>query len=197
MTDTSTSLPPSPRRPNRRRFYSVRQASFELGVSDRTLWRWIKSGKIKTYRLSIGRVGIPVEELDQLETEIRLRGEIEREDERSQVDRDRKRVVRDDDKFFKRNPDRQYRIRRASPVEIRQKELNGGLPTLPQGWGWFLVVRNIAPGAGWPCSFRTWRTHTPTSTRARRTPSSTYAAASCPDLSRRASAVESNHATRH
>ena len=79
MTDTSTSLPP-PRRPNRRRFYSVRQAAFELGVSDRTLWRWIADPdrKIKTYRLSIGRVGIPVEELDRLEMEIRQRGEIQR-----------------------------------------------------------------------------------------------------------------------
>ena len=74
----TTTPPPPPRRPNRRRFYSVRQASFELGVSDRTLWRWITAGKIKTYRLSIGRVGIPVEEIDRFEMEIRLRGEIER-----------------------------------------------------------------------------------------------------------------------
>jgi hypothetical protein len=33
--------------------------------------------------------------------------------------RDRKRVVGDDDKFFKRNPQRQYRIRRASPARRR------------------------------------------------------------------------------
>ena len=59
---------------------------------------------------------------------------------------DRKRVVRDDDHFFKRNPDRPHRVRRASPVEIREKRINGGLPTLPQGWGWFLALCNIAEG---------------------------------------------------
>ena len=79
MTDTSSSVPPSPRRPQRRRFYSAKQVAFELGISQRTVWRWIKAGKIKkTFKISIGRVGIPVEELDQLEAEIRLRGEIER-----------------------------------------------------------------------------------------------------------------------
>jgi len=60
--------------------------------------------------------------------------------------RDRKRVVRDDDQFFKRNPQRQYRVRRAAPVEVRQKQNNGGLPPLPQGWRWFLALRNIAEG---------------------------------------------------
>ena len=46
-------------------------------------------------------------------------------------DRDRRRVVRGDDKFFRKNPGRQYRLRRAARCEIRQKELNGGLPPLP------------------------------------------------------------------
>jgi hypothetical protein len=59
---------------------------------------------------------------------------------------DHKRVVRDDDRFFRNHPDRQYRVRRTSPVEVRQKALNGGLPTLPQGLHWFLVICNAAPG---------------------------------------------------
>jgi hypothetical protein len=59
---------------------------------------------------------------------------------------DRKRVVRDYNMFFQRHQDRQYRVRRASPVEIRQKELNGGLPTLPQGLSWFLVIWSPARG---------------------------------------------------
>ena len=65
---------------------------------------------------------------------------------------DRKRVVRDDDAFFKRNPQRRYRIRRVSPVEVRQKRLNGGLPTLPQGLCWFLVIRHrkCEPGSPAP-----------------------------------------------
>ena len=60
--------------------------------------------------------------------------------------RDRKRVVRDDDRFFQRHPNRRYRIRRAAPVEIRQKRLNGGLPPLPQGFSWFLVIWRTEPG---------------------------------------------------
>jgi len=58
---------------------------------------------------------------------------------------DRKRVKRDDDKFFQRQ-DRQYRVRRASAVEISEKRLNGGLPPLPQDWRWYLVIRDVAPG---------------------------------------------------
>jgi len=61
-------------------------------------------------------------------------------------DGDRKPVVRDDDLFFEHHPDRQYRIRRASPVEVREKQLNGGLPPLPPGLRWFMVIRNVAPG---------------------------------------------------
>jgi len=72
MNDISPTTPPSPRRPERRRFYSAKQVAFELGVSQRTVWRWIKAGKIKrTFKISIGRIGIPVEELDRIEAEIR------------------------------------------------------------------------------------------------------------------------------
>ena len=78
---------------------------------------------------------------------------------------DRKRVVRDDDQFFKRNPDRQHRVRRASPVEIREKRINGGLPTLPPGQGWFLALWNIAQGRRVALFVPNLEDATPTSTR--------------------------------
>jgi len=54
--------------------------------------------------------------------------------------RDRKRVVQADNVFFRQFPDRQYRVRLASPVEIRQKALNGGLPPRSRGLRWFLAI---------------------------------------------------------
>ncbi len=55
---------------------------------------------------------------------------------------DRKHVVADDDLFFEQHPDRKYRIRRASPVEVRQ---HGALPALPQGQE-FLAIWSPEPG---------------------------------------------------
>ena len=57
---------------------------------------------------------------------------------------DRKRMKRDDDDFFAAG--RQYRVRRAAAVEIRQKQANGGLPPLPPGQCWFMALWNLAPG---------------------------------------------------
>ena len=68
-------------------------------------------------------------------------------DRKSDADaRERRSVKRDDDEFFEHHPDRQYRVRRAAAVEIRQKQFNGGLPPLAPGDRWFLALWNLAPG---------------------------------------------------
>jgi len=59
---------------------------------------------------------------------------------------DRKRTVADDDRFFRKHPERRYRVRRASPIEVRENQLNGGLPTLPQGHDWFVAIWTPEPG---------------------------------------------------
>jgi hypothetical protein len=49
--------------------------------------------------------------------------------------------------FFKKHPDRRYRIRRANDAEIAQAEiLEDELWQPPQGWCWFAIVKNV-PGA--------------------------------------------------
>ena len=53
----------------RRRVHSVPQFSAELGVSERTTWRLIAAGKIKAIKISIGRTGIPDEELERIAAE--------------------------------------------------------------------------------------------------------------------------------
>ena len=62
MTDQQSS-------PQRRRVYSVKQFAHELDVSERTVWRWISAQKIQTIQISIGRVGIPCQELDRVASE--------------------------------------------------------------------------------------------------------------------------------
>ena len=52
-----------------RRVHSVPQFSAELGVSERTTWRLIAAGKIKAIKISIGRTGIPDEELERIAAE--------------------------------------------------------------------------------------------------------------------------------
>ena len=61
--------------------------------------------------------------------------------------RDFERAVHDDHRFFEQHPDRQYRIRRATPAEIREREINTGkLPPLPPDWRWFMTIRNFGKG---------------------------------------------------
>ena len=55
--------------PQRRRVYSVKLFAAELSVSERTVWRWISAQKIQTIQISIGRVGIPCQELDRVASE--------------------------------------------------------------------------------------------------------------------------------
>ena len=107
--------------------------------------------------------------------------------------------------FFKRFPDRQYRVRRASAVEIRQKQVNGGLPPLPAGWQWFLAIWSPAPATARAAPGRRLCLLLPSRENADTNldDAAAYAvfdnaAASCPDLvARMASTAEGNHATRH
>ena len=62
MTDQQSS-------PQRRRVYSVKRFAYEIDVSERTVWRWISAEKIQTIQISIGRVGIPCQELDRVASE--------------------------------------------------------------------------------------------------------------------------------
>jgi hypothetical protein len=50
-----------------RRVYTIPLFAGELGVSERTVWRLIAAQKIRTIKISIGRTGIPVSELDRIE----------------------------------------------------------------------------------------------------------------------------------
>ena len=61
----TTTPPPS----QRRRVYSVKSFAFAIDVSERTVWRWIRAEKIQTIKISVGRVGIPVTELDRIVAE--------------------------------------------------------------------------------------------------------------------------------
>jgi hypothetical protein len=52
-----------------------------------------------------------------------------------------------DIQFFQRRPDRQHRVRLASPAEIEVSEhLVGGPMQIPAGYRAFVAVRNIVPG---------------------------------------------------
>ena len=55
--------------PQRRRVNSVKRFAYEIDVSERTVWRWINAQKIQTIQISIGRVGIPCQELDRVASE--------------------------------------------------------------------------------------------------------------------------------
>jgi hypothetical protein len=55
-------------------------------------------------------------------------------------------ITQADARFFERRPDRQHRVRRASPAEIEQAEIVGGPVWVPPECAVFTVVRNIAPG---------------------------------------------------
>ena len=55
--------------PQRRRVYSVKLFARELSISERTVWRWINAQKIQTIQISIGRIGIPCQELDRVASE--------------------------------------------------------------------------------------------------------------------------------
>ena len=63
-TNPDDQLPPPLRR--RRLIYTPQTFAKELGVSVRTVWRLIESGKIYTVRISLRRRGIPGEELDRV-----------------------------------------------------------------------------------------------------------------------------------
>jgi hypothetical protein len=57
------------------------------------------------------------------------------------------RVLDDDIAFFKRHPDRRYRVRHASDAEIAEAEiLEDRLLRPPRGWCWFTIVKKL-PGA--------------------------------------------------
>ena len=47
----------------------VKRFAYEIDVSERTVWRWISAQKIQTIQISIGRVGIPCQELDRVASE--------------------------------------------------------------------------------------------------------------------------------
>ena len=56
-------------------------------------------------------------------------------------------ILDDDIAFFKKHPDRRYRIRRANDAEIAQVEILEDEPWQPpQGCCWFAIVKNV-PGA--------------------------------------------------
>lgn len=125
----------------------------------------------------------------RLMTEMRLSGELPY---RWVVDQSRR--VR-----ITRTFDCRYRLRRASPVEIR------GLPTLPAGWQWFLAIwsperatATAAPGRRL-CLFIPSRENADTNLdEGAAQVIFEYAAASCPDfVSRMASTAETGHETRH
>jgi len=52
--------------PQRRRVYSVKRFAYELDVTERTVYRWISAQKIQTVQISVGRLGIPSQELDRV-----------------------------------------------------------------------------------------------------------------------------------
>jgi hypothetical protein len=50
--------------------------------------------------------------------------------------------------YFERHPERRHRIRLSHLCEIAQNEILAGRSwALPDGMGWFTVVKNIVPGA--------------------------------------------------
>lgn len=51
-----------------RRVYTIPLFAVELGISERTVWRLIASQKIKTIKISAGRTGIPLSELERIES---------------------------------------------------------------------------------------------------------------------------------
>jgi hypothetical protein len=52
-----------------------------------------------------------------------------------------------DREFFKRFPDRKYRVRLTSQAEIEANEILEGKPWIvPEGQRWFTAVRLLAPG---------------------------------------------------
>jgi hypothetical protein len=56
--------------------------------------------------------------------------------------------VKDTDRvFFEQHPDRKHRVRLASEVEIAELEITfGEVMTLPLGYRYFVIIRNVAPG---------------------------------------------------
>lgn len=52
----------------RRRVYTIPQFADEMGISERTVWRLIAAGKIKTIDVSLGRRAITDEELERIAT---------------------------------------------------------------------------------------------------------------------------------
>jgi hypothetical protein len=57
------------------------------------------------------------------------------------------RVSDTDRVFFEQHPDRKHRVRLASEVEIAELEITyGEVVTLPPGYRYFVIVRNVAPG---------------------------------------------------
>jgi hypothetical protein len=57
------------------------------------------------------------------------------------------RVSDTDRVFFEQHPDRKHRVRLASEVEIAELEITyGEVMTLPPGYRYFVIVRNVAPG---------------------------------------------------
>ena len=52
-----------------RRVHTIPLFAAEVGISERTVWRLIAAGKIKAVKISIGRTGIPDEELERIAAE--------------------------------------------------------------------------------------------------------------------------------
>ena len=58
------------------------------------------------------------------------------------------RATESDRRFFRRFPDRIYRVRAMAPAEIEQLNVvvNGELEPLAPGFRWFILMRQIVPG---------------------------------------------------
>jgi len=48
------------------KLYTTREAAEALGVTYMTVWKWIKSGKLRANKVFGGRYAIPAEEVERL-----------------------------------------------------------------------------------------------------------------------------------
>ncbi len=48
------------------KFYKVKEAADLLNISEETLWRWIRFGKVRAIRLPSGRYRIPESEITKV-----------------------------------------------------------------------------------------------------------------------------------
>ncbi len=64
MSSPQQSPPPVPAK--RRFLHSIPRFAAEVGLSERSVWRLIAAGKIKSIKISIGRTVIPDDELERV-----------------------------------------------------------------------------------------------------------------------------------